>query len=239
MQSALRVLFPPECLSCRASVDSDFALCGTCWRDTPFVIGAVCDQCGTPVLQGDEAPEELRCDDCLRTPPPWARGRAAVLYRDNARSMVLSFKHADRQDLARPMAEWMARAAQPILQPGMLVAPVPLNRWRLLSRRYNQAALLAEKVAGLTGLEYCPDILLRPRATAKLDGKNAHARAETLNGALRLHPRRGDIVQGRHILIIDDVMTSGATLAEATRVLTASGAENVSVLVFARVAKEM
>ncbi|KAJ57281.1 competence protein ComF [Actibacterium mucosum KCTC 23349] len=238
MQSAVRMIFPPECVSCRAPVDTEFALCGDCWRDTPFIVGAVCDQCGTPVPQGDEADEDLRCDDCLRKPPPWSRGRAAVLYSDNARSMVLGLKHGDRQDLARPMSEWMARAARPILQKDMLVTSVPLNRWRLLKRRYNQSALLAQRIAQDAGLDYCPDLMLRPRATPKLDGKDAAAREETVSGALKLHPRHRDRAHGRHVLIVDDVMTSGATLSEATHILRAAGARNVSVLVFARVAKE-
>lgn len=236
LQSALRMIYPPQCLSCRGFVTSDFGLCGQCWRETPFITGLCCDSCGLPV-PGEEG-EVVQCDDCLRVARPWARGRAAVLYKDNGRSLVLSLKHGDRLDIARPASEWMARAAAPIIVPGMIVAPVPLHWWRMLTRRYNQAALLARGVARLAGLEHCPDLLIRPRSTGTQNGLDHAGRHENMQAALRVHPRRRHRLQGRHVLVVDDVMTSGATFAAAAEALLAGGAAHVSVLSFARVAKE-
>ena len=151
MQSVLRLLYPPHCLSCAAPVTTEFGLCGACWKATPFVTGLVCDICGTP-LPGTEDGTPVHCDDCLTIARPWDRGRAALVYKDNGRNLVLALKHGDRLDLVRPAAKWMQAAAAPILRPGMLVAPVPLHWRRLLRRRYNQAALLSRAVAATAGL---------------------------------------------------------------------------------------
>src|SRR6056297_1237354 len=159
-QTAVRLVYPPRCISCGGLVESDFGLCGPCWRDTPLISGLVCDACGTQ-LPGAAGPQVDYCDDCLVTARPWSRGRSALRYHDNARRLVLALKHGDRQDLARPAAAWMARAAQPLLRPDTLIAPVPLHWLRMLSRRFNQAALLAQGVARETGLDWCPDLLIR------------------------------------------------------------------------------
>lgn len=132
----------------------------------------------------------------------------------------------------------MARAAQPLLQPGMLVAPVPLHWLRLIKRRYNQAALLSSAIARLAGLDHCPDLLQRRRNTGSQDGLTRDGRFANMTGALTAHPRRLRLVEGRHVLLVDDVMTSGATLASAAEACIAAGAREVSVLVMARVAKD-
>jgi ComF family protein len=178
------------------------------------------------------------CDDCLTIARPWSRGRAALLYRDNARSLVLALKHGDRLDLARPAAGWMLRAARPILQPDMLVAPVPMHWFRLFKRRYNQSALLSNALAQAAFLQHCPDLLLRRRATPTQEGRGRDARFANVGDAITLHPRNAAQAHRRHILLIDDVMTSGATLAAAAEACVAGGASAVSVLVLARVAKD-
>lgn len=237
MQAALHLIYPPQCLSCDALVTTDFGLCGRCWRETPFISGLVCDLCGTP-LPGEDTGHPEHCDDCLTVARPWSRGRAALLYKDNARQIVLSLKHGDRLDLARPAAGWLLKAAQPILLPGMLVAPVPLHWLRLLKRRYNQSALLSSALARDAGLDHCPDLLIRRRATPTQEGRDRTARFANLTDALALHPRRASRAEGRHVLLVDDVMTSGATLAAAAEACVAGGAIGVSVLVLARVAKD-
>lgn len=234
MQAALHLIWPPQCLTCEAGVATDHGLCPDCWRDTPFIGGTVCDKCGMP-LPGD-GPDAL-CDDCLTIARPWAQGRAALTYGRNARSLVLALKHGDRLDLAVPAGRWLMRAAGPILRPGMIVAPVPLHWIRLFRRRYNQAALLSAAVARAAGLAHCPDLMVRRRRTAAQDHKGRDARFANVGGAIGLHPGRADRVQGRHILIVDDVMTSGATLAAAAEACLAGGAADVSVLCLARVAK--
>ena len=237
MQAVLHLIYPPQCLTCGALVASDFGLCGPCWRDTPFIAGLVCDLCGVP-LPGPDDGHAVHCDDCLTIARPWSRGRAAMLYKDNARQMVLALKHGDRIDLARPVAQWMHRAAQPILTPGMLVAPVPLHWLRLIKRRFNQSALLSAGVARAARLQHCPDLLIRPRFTGSQDGRDRDGRFANMADALTLHRRRASMVEGRHVLVVDDVMTSGATLAAAAEACIAGGAIGVSVLVLARVAKD-
>lgn len=218
-------------------VDSDFGLCGSCWRDTPFIGGTVCDSCGIPV-PGSADGYRLECDDCMKTPRIWADGRAALLYKDRARRMVLALKHGDRPEIARPAALWMSRAVRPILRENMLIAPVPLHWTRFLKRRYNQSALLAQEVARQTGLSQCPDLLLRTKRTAMLDGKTAQERFSDLSGAIRVHPKRRHRLAARSILLVDDVMTTGATLTACTRACVEAGAHDVCVLTLARVAKD-
>ncbi len=237
MQAVLHLIYPPQCLTCDARVTTDFGLCGACWRDTPFITGQVCNHCGTP-LQGEDSDPEALCDDCLHMGRPWSQGRAALLYAGNGRRMVLALKHGDRLDLARPAAQWLLRAARPLLRPQMLIAPVPLHWTRLFKRRYNQAALLSRNLAGLAGLEHCPDLLIRPRNTHSQEGRGREQRFANMEGAMTAHPRRAARIEGRHILLIDDVMTSGATFAAAAEACLAQGAIGVSVLALARVAKD-
>lgn len=237
MQRLLRVVYPPHCLICSTVVEGENGLCGPCWRDTPFIVGAVCDLCGAP-LPGEEDDDASYCDECLTIARPWARGRAALIYRDNGRRLVLSLKHGDRTDLAIPAAAWMQRALAPILEPDLLVAPIPLHRFRLLRRRYNQAALLAENLAQRVGLDYCPDLLLRPSATPQLKGRGIDARFAALSAAIKPHPRRLDRLRGRKVLLVDDVMTSGATLGVAAEACLAAGAQEVRVVTLARAVRD-
>ncbi|MDK3071743.1 ComF family protein [Sedimentitalea sp. JM2-8] len=237
IQTAVSLLYPPRCLGCGTMVDSDFGLCGGCWRDTPFIGGTVCDSCGSPVPGGADG-YRVECDDCMKTPRLWTDGRAALLYKDRARRMVLALKHGDRPEIARPAALWMMRAARPILRENMLIAPVPLHWTRFLKRRYNQSALLAQEVARQTGLPNCPDLLLRTKRTAMLDGKTAQERFSDLSDAIRVHPKRRHRLVARSILLVDDVMTTGATLTACTRACLDAGAHDVCVLTLARVAKD-
>ena len=237
MQAVLHLIYPPQCLTCDARVTTDFGLCGTCWRVTPFITGLVCGKCGTP-LPGQDDGTEVLCDDCLTIARPWAAGRAALMYQDNGRALVLALKHGDRLDLVRPAAQWLQAAAGPMLRRDMLVAPVPLHWRRLLRRRYNQAAMLSAALARRAGLEHCPDLLRRLRQTGTQEGRNRDGRFANMAEALSLTPRQAKRVEGRHLLLVDDVMTSGATLAAAAEACIAGGAADVSVLVLARVAKD-
>jgi len=237
MQSALGLLFPPQCLGCGAPVISDHGLCPDCWRDTPFIAGLVCNRCGTP-LPGEADGQETLCDDCMTIARPWAQGRAALLYRDMGRRLVLALKHGDRQELAAPAAAWMLRAARPILLPQMLVVPVPLHWSRLVRRRFNQSALLSKQIARLAGLDHCPDLLRRNRHTQSQDGRNRDGRFANLQGAISVSAARRARVAGRAVLLVDDVMTSGATLAAAAEACLAADAAQVSVVILARVAKD-
>ncbi|MGR3662047.1 MAG: double zinc ribbon domain-containing protein [Paracoccaceae bacterium] len=237
MQRAVRLIFPPQCMGCEIIVESEFSLCPECWRAVPFISGLVCNSCGTP-LPGDSNTTNVLCDDCITIARPWQAGRAALLYRSKARSLVLAFKHGDRLDLARPAAKWMTAAAQPILRPDMAVVPVPLHWLRLLKRRYNQAAVLAQHIADLCDFDYFPQTLQRKHRTPVQDGTSRDERFKNLAGAITPHPKHAFALQDRDVLLIDDVMTSGATLAVATEACHAAGASRVFICVLARVAKK-
>lgn len=237
MLRALRMIYPPQCISCDALLAEDLALCGPCWRDTAFISGHVCDACGVALPGRNDGQKDL-CDDCMTIKRPWHAGRAALIYRDNARRIVLALKHGDRLELAKPAARWMLAAARPILSRGQLVIPVPAHWSRYLRRKYNQAALLAAEIARLTQSDYLPDALLRARRTPIQDGLGIDGRFRNVAQAIRPHAKRSVALRGRKVLLIDDVMTSGATFAAASQACLAAGATQVCVLALARVAKD-
>ena len=221
--------------SCDAPADTDFALCGECWKDTPFIDGLVCDLCGDP-LPGEDDGQPVHCDACLAANRPWTQGRAALVYEANARRLVLALKHGDRPELSRAAAPWLARATAPLLTETTLIVPVPIHRSRLLRRRYNQSAELARALSRYTGVEHSPDALVRTRRTQVHDGMDADQRFVNMQGAIEPNPRQNDIIRGRDVLLLDDVMTSGATFDAATRACLTAGADHVRVLSLARVA---
>lgn len=238
LQSLIHAIYPPQCVMCDARTTDDFGLCGPCWAETPFIDGLCCDGCGMPLPGSDVDDQGVLCDDCMTIPRPWSQGRAALGYSGKARRLVLSLKHSDRTDLARAAGPWLARAAKPIIRPDTLIVPIPLHRFRLLRRKYNQAAILAGQVAQTLQLEFLAEGLIRPNRTAPLGGFNRDERFATMQGAITAHPKHADTLKGRHIVLVDDVMTSGATFAAATEACLAAGADNVCVLALARVLKD-
>lgn len=236
LQTSLALLYPPRCLSCGEIVDSDFGLCAQCWRETPFINGVVCEACGTP-LPGEADGERIECDACMATPRPWHSGRAALCYEGVARKLILKLKHADRTDIAKPAGMWLARAAKPLLSDQTLIIPVPLHWSRLLGRRYNQAALLAQSLARELSLPALPDALRRVRRTQSLDQRPAPERFDLLRDAIAPNPKTLDFIKGRPVLLVDDVMTSGATLSVTAEACRMAGASQIDVVVLARVAK--
>jgi len=236
-RAVINTLYPPQCLACEQSVQETGTLCGPCWAQTPFIEGLACDTCGLPVL-GDPTEGVVQCEDCLTTARPWSRGRAALSYGATARQLVLALKYGDRHDIAAPAGRWLARKAAPLIRPDTCVVPVPLHRWRLFKRRFNQSALLAHELAQQVHLNMVPDALIRTRFTGTQDGRSRRARFANMQGAIHAHPRRSARLAGRHVLLVDDVMTSGATLAAAAEACFAAGADDVDVVVLARVGHE-
>ena len=198
--------------------------------------GLVCDACGAS-LQGQEDGQAAFCDDCLVVTRPWVSGRAVMAYRGVGRRLVLALKHGDRTDLAPSVADWLKKVGQPILTPDTVLVPIPIHWTRMLTRRYNQAAELSRALAYSANLTHCPDALLRTRKTLKQDGMTVDERFANLHGAIEANPKRADCFAGKTVCLVDDVMTSGATLTVATSALLSAGAEKVCVLVLARVEK--
>jgi ComF family protein len=228
-------IYPPRCLACTVATDQPHGLCPACWRDTHFIAGTTCRSCGVPLI-GEAGAEDV-CEGCLRHPPAWDRGAAAILYAGAGRRMVLALKHGDRLDMVRPLAGWMAAAGRDILAAADVIAPVPLHWRRLLGRRYNQSAELARRLGKISGRTVVPDLLLRHRATTPQDGSRA-ARAANQAGAFAVNPRRAAGVASTAVVLVDDVLTSGATLSACADCLRAAGAARVDVLALARVAFE-
>ncbi len=237
-RAVLDALLPPHCLTCDVLVDGPGQFCPACFREVHFITAPHCLTCGVPFAHaaaalGAAALGAMVCDACAADPPPWGEARAALTYDARSRRLVLPFKHADRPELATALARMMARAGAALLARAEVLVPVPLHRRRLLGRRYNQSALLARGLARLSGVACVPDALRRIRATQPLGELSAEARARMMAGAIAV--RRSAAVAGRHVLLVDDVLTSGATARDCTRALLEAGAAGVDVLVAARV----
>jgi ComF family protein len=232
--AALDALLPPRCMVCDTAVGTHGDLCGACFTGASFVTAPFCARCGVPFTSADQADPDGLCPVCAASSPIFRHARAALRYNDMARRLILPLKHADRVDLA-PILAPMIRAGGALLASADLLVPVPLHRRRLYDRKYNQAALLAHVIARRSGRPAALDALVRRRSTGSLDHKTAEQRAIELDGAITVRPGRQSRVAGKTILLIDDVMTSGATANACAAALVAAGAAAVDVLVAARV----
>ena len=234
-RALLDLLLPPRCVACDASVDAPGLLCSDCFRKTGFITEPFCTRCGVPFANAALGGPEHLCPACRSAPPVFRHARAALRSDTPGRRLILPFKHADRTELASVLAPHMARAGAALLRDADLLVPVPLHRGRLFRRRYNQAALLAQAVARIADRPAVPDALRRERATASLGEKSATERTAEVAGAFAVRPSRAKQIVGKQVLLIDDVMTSGATANACADVLLAAGATSVDVLVAARV----
>ena len=234
--AALDLVLPHTCPSCEQLVAARGLFCAPCFGRVTLISRPLCRCCGVPFGSHGHAGRLGLCDDCVADPPEFGRARAAFLYDEHSRGLVLSLKHADRTDLARTLAPFMARAGAELLADAELLVPVPLHRWRLIGRRYNQAALLAYELQRIGGLPMLADGLARLRATRSLGHMGRADRALELAGAFAAKLSRQAAIAGRRVLLIDDVMTTGATARGCAAALLAAGAGRVDVLAVARVA---
>ncbi len=235
-RATLDLLLPPCCACCDSPVASPGQLCGPCFQAMRFIAEPLCQLCGLPFASQAEAGRLRICASCAEAPPPWGQARAALLYDGAAKSLILPFKHADRQENAAALALHMHRAGAALLARAELLVPVPLHRRRLLQRRYNQAALLAAALSRRVRVACVPDALARTRDTARLGERSAAERARLLQGAIEVRPSRRIRIRGARVVLIDDVMTSGATARACARALLDAGASSIDVLVASRVA---
>lgn len=234
--AVLDTLLPPRCLGSGKIVDAPGMLEAGFWRELAFVSAPACDCCGLPF--GLDVAEGSLCAACIDTPPDFDKARAAVVYNDASRQLILDFKYGDKTHAVGTFLPWMRRAGAALLPETDIVLPVPLHRRRLWQRRFNQSALLARAIARDAGRPCLPDGMTRRRHTLPQKGLSRSERHENVRGAFTVHPRHATAVKGKNVMIVDDVFTSGATLNECARVLKRAGAAKVFVLTLARVTRE-
>lgn len=237
-----RIIYPSSCRYCNLPVaGNDHGLCITCWKGISYCGGYawICDKCGITLqtVSLSDTPEALYCESCFKYAHTWSRGRSAIVYEGIGRKIVLSLKHADRTDLAPLCAQWMIHAAgSQLLEDATLLVPVPLHWTRMLKRKYNQSLELARNIQRATNnnMRFMPHAIKRQHATLSQGHMDRQDRYANVANAFRANKK----VHGHKILLVDDVMTTGATLDACTQALIDAGAAQVNVLVLARVAQD-
>lgn len=229
-------VYPPRCPLCGEILAAQGGLCVACWSGLVIPGDPSCAKCQRPFGETGVADGAI-CAPCLADPPRHDGIAAATLYNDASRRLVLAYKHGRRIGHARLLARLMAARLGP-LEGDWLLVPVPLHRWRLWHRGFNQSALLAAEIAGILGKSALPDGLLRIRRTPALGGMGRTARRRTLVGAIRVNPRHAGAIKGRKLVLVDDVLTSGATADSCITALRRAGAAQIRIACFARVLDE-
>ena len=236
-RSAVDFLTPPSCPVTGDRLQNPVGLGASAWRDIHFIDAPICDHCGAPFAV-DYGPGVL-CPSCIAEPPGFDRARAAFVYDDASRSLVVGFKHYDRTERAALLSHWLARAGLSLLNGATpVMTPIPLHWRKRMFRMYNQAALLAVGAARRLNVRYESDWLVRIRATKQQHSLPSHrARQENVAGAFRVRASRLREVRDAHVILVDDVLTTGATLSAAAKTLKKAGAARVDALVLSRVVK--
>lgn len=233
------IVLPPRCLVTGEAVDAPGLLAPQFWSKLNFIEAPYCNRCGMPFPFSPEIGNvTFLCGACLDHPPVFDMARQALVYDDNSRDMVLKFKYADKLHFSKTFALWLKRAGADLLPTTDIIAPVPLHRFKLWRRRYNQASLLASSLAQLTGVICLPDLLERNRSTKPHRGLSLRERKTNVSGAFAVRERHAQSLRGKNVLVIDDVHTTGATLNECARALFNVGASKVYTLALARVTKD-
>ncbi|MGE0407652.1 MAG: ComF family protein [Amphiplicatus sp.] len=229
---ALDLLLPPSCPVTGERVAAPGLLSAAGWTEIKFIDDPVCARCGAPFAH--EHGEGVECAGCLAEPPSFDRARAAVLYDDATAKLIVGFKHSDRTELAQTLGRWLARAGASLIREGTILVPAPLHPRRLLARRFNQAGMLAAVLARETGARFVPDALCRIRATPPQKGLSRSGRRGNVAGAFAVNEDRRAMILAAHVVLVDDVMTTGETLSACARALKKGGAGSVDALVLAR-----
>jgi ComF family protein len=237
LRGVLDFLLPHMCVSCRNTEIIEPGLCPACWPKLNFISAPQCACCGLP-FPFDLGPNGL-CVDCLDARPYYALARAALRYDDASRPLILAFKHGDKTHLRLLLGKWLRLNAWPILQGADYIVPIPLHWTRLLRRKYNQAALLADELSQSCGVAHAPFLLRRQKRTLPHVAMSRKERQRNLRGAFRVPARYLPAVVGKIIVLVDDVYTTGSTFAEASNALLAAGAKEVRALALARVCNDI
>lgn len=229
----LDVLLPPQCLACHEPVSDHGTLCPSCWTRIDFIEPPLCDKTGLPFAY--DPGEGVFSGAALVRDTHYARLRAVARYGDVARALVHGLKYHDRLEGAPALARWMRRAGRVLIDDCDVILPVPLHGWRRWRRRYNQAALLVREIARNEPVRPLYGVLRRSRATRPQIGLNPRQRRRNVAGAFTLAPDAGECVATKRVLLVDDVLTTGATADACAAALKRGGARKIDVLVFARV----
>ena len=229
------IIAPAVCLGCHARLSAHDALCAGCWQQVSFITPPLCDRLGLPLPFGG-ADTPLISAAAAADPPPYDRARAAAVFDHVVRELIHGFKYTDRHEARRLLARWMTGAGAELLADADLIVPVPMTRWRLIRRQFNQAALLAREIAGASGVAFDPFVLRKTRSTPTQVGSSARQRAENVAGVFAVPAAARGRVADRAIVLVDDVITTGATVSACTRALRAAGARRIDVLAAAMVA---
>ncbi len=234
-QKSLDFILPPQCLQCHTLVLQQGGLCANCWQKISFISKPFCKSCGFPF----DLPLELEsiCGPCARKTPPFTRARAAVYYNETSKPMILRFKHGDALHMTPLFTEWLYQAGHELLQQADYIAPIPLYWSRLVYRGYNQAAILSHKLSKKAKIVHAPDLLERKKRTPSQGNLTAKERDKNVSNAFKLNKKYHQLIHDKYILLIDDVLTSGATVRACAKVLKKSGAKQIDVLTLARVIK--
>lgn len=232
-RALVETVLPPTCLACRTPASAFGGLCAKCWQGAGFIERPYCERLGTPFSFDSGAP--LISPAAFASPPVFDRARAAMRFGDVARDLVHLLKYGDRPDLARPLGLWMRRAGDEILAEADALIPVPLHWTRLWQRRFNQSAELSRVIANLAHMPVIDDALTRVRATPPQVGLAREERAKNVHGAFSVAPAAKPKIRGRRIVLVDDVLTTGATANACARILRRAGAAQIDVLTLARV----
>ncbi len=230
---AADLLLPPLCLSCRSAVEGHGGLCAVCWSKVNFIEPPVCDRLGIPLSHATDEP--IVSAAALADPPIYDRARAVARYDDIMRDLVHGLKYRDRQEGLALFGRWLSRAGSSLFSDDAVLVPVPLYRGRLWSRRFNQSAMLASRISADTRLPWFPFSLTRTRRTVSQVGLSAEQRRRNVAGAFEVPEKRRGDVEGKAVILVDDVITTGATADACARVLKRAGSERVDVLALARV----
>jgi ComF family protein len=236
LTALIGVVYPPSCIACHAALSEAQALCPACWSGIGFIERPYCERLGTPFAV--DLGEGLLSPATIADPPVFERARAVCRFDGTARELVHKLKYGDRLELALTLGRMMTQAGRDLLPDADLVVPVPLHRTRLWTRRFNQATALGSVVARLAGLPLDPAALARVKRTRQQVGLTRAQRADNLQGAFKVLPGAKPKIEGRRILLVDDVLTTGSTVNAASRALLRAGATRVDVLTFARVVTE-
>lgn len=233
---AVDAIFPPRCFLCADIISQKGHVCVSCWRELQFITAPQCGCCGHPFEYA--VGEDALCGACIQDEPAYDKARAVLSYDDASRKLVTRFKFSDMTHSGHTLASWMIRAGEQCTRDADVIVPVPLHRMRLVKRRYNQAAILARYIARQTELPLLVDGLKRLKHTTPQSGLSRRQRKLNVKGAFAVPSSRLQQIEKKRILLIDDVMTTGATLEACAKALKKAGAAQVRVLTLARTLME-